>query len=327
MTTPVALGAIGCSDIARRRTLPAVTASDATRLVCVAARDVRRARKYADEFGCAAARSYTHLLQRPDVTAVYISLPAALHADWAERALRAGKHVLVEKPLATDGAQAERLARVATDLGLVLMENFAFVHHRQHAEVDLRVRRGDIGAPRSFAASFTIPPRPADDIRYRADLGGGSLLDNGVYPLRAALRFLGPGLDIAGAVLREDRDRGVVVSGSALLVSRQGVSAHLSFGMENAYSAYYRIEGSTGSLGLDRAFTPPPDHRCVLTVHGPGGEERIAMPADDQFAAMVRDFAGAVARPGATAPALSDSLRLSALVDRIRAEAVYVTVR
>jgi NDP-hexose-3-ketoreductase len=325
VSRPIVFGAIGCSDIAWRRTLPTITASPLARLSCVAARDVRRAEAYADRFDCDAVTDYTAVLDRPDVDAVYISLPAGLHATWVEAALRAGKHVLVEKPFAVDGPQGRALMALADELGLVLLENYAFTLHGQHARIKDRVRAGEIGELRGFEAAFTIPPRLPDDIRYRHDLAGGSLLDNGVYPLRAAIHFLGHDLKVVGAVLREDPDLKVVVSGGVLLVTPEGVLAHLTFGMENAYRADYRLSGSRGSLVLDRPFTPPPDHACVLHTQVGNTKESAEMAPQDQFDALVRSFVAAVADGSAPASATSASLLLVDLLDRVRDEAVHVT--
>ncbi|MFE9245755.1 Gfo/Idh/MocA family protein [Nocardiopsis sp. NPDC006938] len=322
---PLVLGAIGCSDIAWRKTLPTVTASPLARLACVAARDVRRAEAYADRFGCDAVADYTAVLEREDVDAVYVSLPPGLHATWVEAALRAGKHVLVEKPFAVDGATGHALMALADDLGLVLMENYAFTLHGQHARIRERVRSGEIGRLRSFEAAFTIPPRRPDDIRYRHDLAGGSLLDNGVYPLRAAIHFLGEDLRVVGAVLREDPDLRVVVSGGVLLVTADGVPAHLTFGMENAYRAEYRLSGSLGSLSLERPFTPPPDHACVLRAQAGNTEESVEMAPQDQFDALLTAFADAVADGAAPASATSASLALVDLLDQVRDGAVRVS--
>src|SRR5262249_59161325 len=86
--------------------------------------------------------------------------------------------------------------------GLVLLENVAFPHHAQHATTQKLLADGAIGEVRDFSSAFTIPPLAAHDIRYQPDVGGGALLDIGMYPLRAALHYLGDQLEITAAVLR-----------------------------------------------------------------------------------------------------------------------------
>ncbi|MCC2274754.1 Gfo/Idh/MocA family oxidoreductase [Streptomyces sp. ET3-23] len=318
---PLSVGVLGCADIAWRRVLPALAGAGETRVAAVAGRDPEKTRRFAERFGCVPVDGYAALLDRDDVDAVYVPLPAALHAEWVERALLAGKHVLAEKPLTTCGDRTGRLLALARGRGLVLMENVMFVHHRQHAEVRRLVADGAIGELRAFRAEFAVPERPAGDIRHQAALGGGSLLDMGVYPVRAALHFLGHGLAVVGAALHRPADREVDTAGSALLRTPEGVTAHLLFGMQHAYGAAYELWGSRGRIRVDRAFTPPAGHASVLHIDGPDGTERRVVPADDQVVNTVRAFARAV-RSGLVPPQdAAACLRQAALLDRIRERA------
>ncbi|MFF4604075.1 Gfo/Idh/MocA family protein [Streptomyces sp. NPDC001339] len=286
----VRLGLLGCADIALRKVLPAVARTPGITLTAVASRSAAKAARVAADTGAEPVRDYPALLARPDIDAVYVPLPAALHTEWTERALRAGKHVLAEKPLTPDATETARLVELARSRGLVLAENFMFVHHPQHRCVQVLLAGGAVGEPRVLNATFTIPPRPEGDIRYRPDLGGGALLDVGVYPLRAAQLLLGPGLDVLGADLRTDPERGVDVAGSALLRGPGGATAHLTFGMDHYYTSRYEVLGSAGRLRLDHAFTPPADHRPVITIERQGGVERLELEPFDQVTAAVRAF-------------------------------------
>ncbi|TYR64455.1 Gfo/Idh/MocA family protein [Streptomyces parvus] len=325
---PLRIGVAGCADIALRRMLPAFAASPHTEPTVIASRSADKAWSAAGDYGCEGVEGYDALLERPDVDAVYVPLPVALHARWTERALRAGKHVLAEKPLTARAADTARLLGLARERGLVLAENYLFVHHSAYTAVRELVASGAIGEPRSLSASFTIPPRPVDDIRYRADLDGGALLDIGVYPLRLASMLLGAGLRVNGAVLRHDVAHGVDLGGSALLDDpATGVSAQLVFGMEHAYTASWRLLGSTGSLSLGRAYLPPAGHRPVLRIDGADGFEERILPAHDQAAAAVEAFADAVHAAGRgeavdTAPVL----RQAELVDAVRRAARLVKI-
>ncbi|MFF6783330.1 Gfo/Idh/MocA family oxidoreductase [Streptomyces sp. NPDC012510] len=315
----VRVGVLGCADIAWRRVLPAIVAEPRMRLVAVAGRDPAKARRFTDRFGGEPVKGYERLLDRTDLDAVYIPLPTGLHAPWAVRALRSGLHVLVEKPLATSRAEAVDMLDTARAAGLTLMENLMFLHHRQHEEVRRLVMAGEIGEPRSFSGAFGIPPLPSGDVRHRADLGGGALLDVGVYPLRAARLLLGPDLDPVGAVSRVSPMLGVDVAGHVLLTTPGGVTAELSFGFEHAYRCSYALWGSTGRIVLDRAFTPPPTLRPVLRLEKQDHVQEFTLPADDQYAAVVRSFAAAVLDGVPPRDRDEDLLGMSDLVDRVRA--------
>ncbi|MFD7322434.1 Gfo/Idh/MocA family protein [Streptomyces sp. NPDC059875] len=315
---PVRMGVLGCADIARRRMLPAFAACAATEVAAVASRNADGARRLAAEYGARPVHGYDALLADPAVDAVYVPVPAALHAEWIEAALLSGKHVLAEKPLTMTADTTAALFRLAESRGLALMENVMFVHHGQHARVGALVADGAIGELRSFQAAFTVPRRPADDIRYRPELGGGALWDTGVYPVRAASTFLGPDLKVVGAGLASGAGFRVDTAGAVLLQSPDGVSAQLTFGLDHAYRNSYEVQGSTGRITLDRVFTPPADHIPVAVVEGPSGSRRIPLLPDDQVANTVAVFAEAV-RAG-SAP-YEDSVRQARLLDEIRRRA------
>jgi predicted dehydrogenase len=190
-SAPLRLGLLGCADIAQRRALPSLARLRSFTLTAVASRDAGRAKRFAERFGGTPVTGYEELLARDDLDAVYVPLPAALHARWAQRALDAGLHVLVEKPAAVTPDEARRLTRLAHERGLVVMENFAFVRHTQQDAVRDLLAEGAIGELRGLSAEFAFPPLKSTDIRYRPELGGGALLDAGVYPLRLARRRSG----------------------------------------------------------------------------------------------------------------------------------------
>lgn len=315
MSEPVRVGVIGCADIAVRRMLPGFAADADTEIVAVASRSLEKARAVAERFGCRAVRGYAELLDLEEVDAVHVPLPAALHDRWVEAALDAGKHVLAEKPLTTNATRTGRLLDLARSRGLALMENVMFVHHPRHEAVRRLVADGAIGEPRSLHAAFTIPALPDTDIRYRSELGGGALADVGLYPLRAALHFLGPALRVIGAELTRGRGREVETSGAALLRTPEGVTAQITFGMEHTYVSRYELWGSAGRITVDRAFTPPADFVPVIELHRGGGREEIRLAPHDQVAATIAAFVAAV-RTGA-APA-EETLRQARLLDDVR---------
>ncbi|RKE21296.1 Gfo/Idh/MocA family protein [Streptomyces sp. TLI_171] len=298
--TALRIGVLGCAEIARRRMLPAIAAQPGLRLAAIASRDPERAKPLAEQYGCRAVTGYRALVEDPDVDAVYVPLPIALHADWTAAALEAGKHVLAEKPLTADPQSTLALQRLAERRGLVLRENVMFVHHPVHEQVRRLVADGAIGELRMFSAAFAVPALPPTDIRHRPELGGGALLDVGYYPVRAALHLLGPQLTVAGAALHRGGSGAVDTSGTALLLAPGGVLGQLAFGMDHAYRNSYELWGSTGRIRVDRAFTPPADTAPGVLLERGGDREQLVAPAVDQVAATLAAFTAAVAE-GATA--------------------------
>ncbi|MGW3960882.1 Gfo/Idh/MocA family protein [Amycolatopsis sp. NPDC005003] len=312
---PLAFGVLGCGDVARRRMLPALAVTPEATVAAVASRSAAKAAAVAARFATAAVCGYQPLLERGDVEAVYIAVPAALHAEWIRRALLAGKHVLAEKPLTTSCPVTAELVALARSLGLVLRENFTFVHHSRHEYVRALVADGGIGELRTFQATFAVPARPPGDIRLSAELGGGALLDIGGYPLRAAGFFLGTELEVVGAVLRPDVRHGVDAGGAVLARAPGGVTAQLTFGIDDQYLSEYRLTGSTGRISVEHAFTTPATLAPVVVLDRAGRSERRVRPAEDQWRAAIRAFTRACRSGGGDDRVIT---RQAALLDDAR---------
>jgi len=298
MSDPVRFGVLGCGSIARRKMLPAMRAHPSVEIAAVASRDPAKAVRFAAEFGGAPVTGYRELLARGDVDAVYVALPTGLHHEWARAGLAAGKHLFVEKLLTPSSAQTAELFAQAAERGLVLRENVMFLHHGQHPALRSLVADGALGEVRGFDGVFCVPPFPPGDVRYVPELGGGALLDLAVYPLRAALYHLDDALSVVGAVLYEDGE--VDVACSALLLSGGGVPVTIRVGCRHAYESRYALCGTDARLDLDRAFTPPPEHRPRAWLTGPDGRRDIDLAPDDQFGNALGAVVAAV-RSGATA--------------------------
>ncbi|MEV0219868.1 Gfo/Idh/MocA family oxidoreductase [Streptomyces sp. NPDC050704] len=312
----VRVGVLGCADIAVRRMLPALTGQPLVDLVAIASRSLARAGEFAGRFGCEAVEGYERLLARPDIDAVYVPLPTALHAEWATRALAAGKHVLCEKPCTTGLREATDVVAAARDHGRLVMESYMFLHHAQHERVRELVRDGAIGQLREVTAVFGIPapPRQTPEDGYVLS----SLLETGGYPVRAARLFAGDDLEVVGATSTFDPATGQDLGGSALLRAPSGVCARLGFGWDRFYRSAYELWGSAGRLTLDRAFTTPDTHAPVLRLEGQDGVREFTLAPDRPFVNIAGAFARTVLSGTGFDRHADDILRQAALVDRIR---------
>jgi NDP-hexose-3-ketoreductase len=317
-TAPIRFGVLGCASIAERRMLPALTSRAEASLVAIASRDAARAAAFTARFGGEPVTGYQQLLDRPDIEAVYLPLPVLLHAEWIERALLAGKHVLAEKPLTADPAQSRRLVALAAERGLVLVENFMFLRHSQHATVRKLLADGAIGCVRSLTADLAFPPPSAERRRYRPQ-DGGSLLELGVYPLRTTQLYLGDELEPLGGTTRRDQASGIDVAGSALLTTPDGTTAALNWGMEHSYRSAYELWGSTGRLVVEWAYTPVVAHPPVIRIERADRLERLVLPPDDQFGNVVTAFAHAVRHGTDTGLQGTPILQMADLVAAVRA--------
>jgi dTDP-3,4-didehydro-2,6-dideoxy-alpha-D-glucose 3-reductase len=314
------MGVLGCADIAIRKILPAIVGLDRAELVAVASRDRAKADRVAARFGCAGIAGYHNLLDREDIDAVYVPLPPSLHHEWVTRALRAGKHVLAEKPLTTTYQRTVELVGLASELNLVLAENYMFLYHSQHDAVRQLVDGGTIGSLRVFSSSFGIPPLNPASFRYQPGLGSGSLLDVGVYPLRVAQLYLSARLEVLGASLRMGAT-GVDVAGSALLRAPDGVTAQLDFGFQHSYRSTYELWGTRGRISVLRAFTPPEHLKPLVRVEKQDVLTELALPADHQVRNTLAAFVTAALTAGRRPSFARALLEQAMLVEQVRSVA------
>lgn len=190
MAEAVRWGILGASRFAEREMAPALHLARGSRLAALATRDRARAAPFLDRVpDLRVHEGYDGLLADPEVDAVYVPLPHTLHVEWAVRALEAGKHVLVEKPLAMSAAGIAPLIAARDRTGLQAAEAYMIVHHPQWCFVRDLIADGAIGRLRHVDAIFTYD-NSADpgNIRNRAATGGGALPDIGVYTI-GATRF------------------------------------------------------------------------------------------------------------------------------------------
>ncbi len=312
------IGVMGCADIAERRMLPSMQVQPLVEVTAVASRTAERARSFTDRFGGTPLAGYDALLERDDVDAVYIPLPPQMHVEWTLRALAAGKHVLCEKPFATDLAEAEKAVSYARERGLLVMESFMFLHHGQHAEVRRMVADGVIGELQLFSSEFGIPLRAGADGR----LGHASTLPEvAAYPIRAAQLFLGDGLRVVGSQERALSAYGPRPAGTSLLVSPSGVPAQLTYGVEHSYRSGYTLWGSEGRLRLDRAFSTPDAHVPVVRLEQQSGTREIELKPDRQFTNVAGEFAKAILHGEDFTPHTEAIMRHAQLVEAVRQSA------
>lgn len=309
------IGTLGAASVASQRFLPALAKCGRMRFVGAASRDMDRCRAFVQPWGGRCYPDYEALLSDPDVECVYLPLPPALHAEWGRKVLEAGKHLLMEKPFTVSAASTRELLDLAEASGLAVHENYMFLYHRQLTEIRNIVNSGRLGALRMIRAAFTFPFRGAEDFRYQPELGGGALLDCGGYPILLASELLGESAEICWAGLRTDPVYHVETGGSAVLQNRDGLTAHVFFGMDDTYRCSLEIWGSRASLETNRVFTAPPNLTVRLDLTG---GEAIEVSPDDAFLASINRFADLMDQPDAQAEERRRILRQAELVDRVR---------
>jgi predicted dehydrogenase len=309
------IGILGAAAIAPQALVkPAARVPEVT-VAAVAARDQRRARRFADRHGIPRVyASYAELVASDELDAVYIPLPNGLHGAWTVRAVQAGKHVLCEKPFTANAEEARAVADAVAGSDRVVMEAFHYRYHPLAARVLELIADATIGTVRHVEAHLCFPLPRFSDIRYNLDLAGGATMDAGCYVLHA-LRTFGPGeptVRAARATLhRPEVDRAMEIAveypggatgrGIASMWSRRLVDVSL------------RITGDAGSIRVLNFVVPQLYHR--LTIATAAGRRTERVRGDATYTYQLRAFHDAVANGTPVLTGAPDAVTTMALID------------
>ncbi len=319
---------VGAGLIAQDAFIPAVATTGNSRIQAIVSGKPELARQLADFHGVPEVvgyEDYDALVASDRIDAVYIALPNSLHADFAIRALRAGKHAMVEKPLATTAAEAEAMIAAAQQGGARLMTAYRLHNEPGTLAALALIREGAIGEPWYFSSSFSFQSAIGNH-RLQAGHWGGPLQDIGVYCLNAARHVFGTEpIAVQAMAARPPGDPRFVEIDASLAVTLRFPGERLaqffcSFGA--AETEDYRVLGSHGELIVDPGYR----YESVISLRlRSGGQEKvIAAPQVDHFAGQVAYFSDCIAtntRPEADGEeGLADMLGLLAIEEAVRTQ-------
>ncbi len=278
MTGPVGFGVIGANSfVANAAVLPAIDAAVNASLVATASRSGDVAPRWA----ATQLDDYDTVLNHPDVDAVYIPLPNGMHREWTERAATAGKHVLCEKPLASDPATATAMVQACRTAQVLLAEAWMTPFDRRWATAIELARHdaiGDVDA-QDHRFTFTIGPEAADNYRWDPTQGGGALLDVGIYCLGTAIELWGPGCEV-DAVQRTMTPRGVDATTVADLVWPGNRRARITCSFIDDEHQQASFHSADAMLLLERAAFTSGDELDHVIVRSGSRQDLPALALD-----------------------------------------------
>ncbi len=242
-----------------------------------------------EEYKCDAG-TYEDVLARKDIDAVYISLPNTLHEEWVIKAAAAGKHVWCEKPSALTYASAERMLEACTQNKIRFMEGFMFLSHPQHIKVRQLIEEGSIGEPLKFEGCFAFPFPEKDSALLNANLGGGSLNDSAVYPIRASRMIFNDEPASVFCNMVADPKAGVDTKIDMLLMYSGGRSAFIYSAFGSYFQSTYSVLGSKGKITMERAYAVPRDRQVKIFLDTDDTVVEITIDPADHFALMIDEF-------------------------------------
>jgi predicted dehydrogenase len=315
MSDKINWGILGNAMIARKCVIPAIQKSSNGQIHVLATRSPATAASVvsANRIPRVCDR-YDSVLEDSAVDAVYIPLPNHLHRPWTMKALAAGKHVLCEKPLACNAAEAREMVAGAIESGLVLMEAFMFRFHPRSRRIKQIIDGGGIGKPRLLRSAFCYHMddkilKTANNARLKPEMGGGALLDVGCYCVNAA-RWLMAAEPIqvqAQAVYHPD---GVDIHMVATMQFPDSQLAVAEASFISALQQTYTVVGSTGAVELPHDAFIPWEKDAVYTLRGQDQEigEKQVVPGANEYQLMVEHFGDVVLDKTKPDYSLEDSL-------------------
>ena len=315
---PLRVGVLGAARISERSIIEPAAATG-TRLVAVAARDRGRADAFAQAHGIERVHdSYADVIADPEVEAVYNPLANSLHAPWNRAAILAGKHVLTEKPFASNAIEAAQVRALARGRSLVVFEGFHYLYHPLMTRLMALLADGELGTLQRVECTMLMSAPPADDPRWSHALSGGALMDLGCYALHAH-RVLG---DFAGGEPRVTRATG------GERVGAPGVDAwadaHLEFPsggtglarcsmVSDDWDMSLRVVGSTGEAFIPDFIYQRSDDRILITSRS--GERTEHCGTATSYTYQLRAFINAVRDGAAYRTDADDAVATMSLID------------
>jgi predicted dehydrogenase len=311
-------GVIGTGKIGLTKTIPAMQRGKHCSIDAIASRDLEKARAAAGPIGIPKAYgSYEALLADPDIDAVYIALPNHLHVPWSIKAIEAGKHVLCEKPIGLDAAEAEQLAAAAAaHPHLKVMEAFMYRQHPQWQRAAELVRTGAIGELRAIQSAFAYHNVDPQNIRNQRDIGGGGLMDIGCYNVSLS-RFIfdaEPSRVLGVATFDPAFHTDTLTSGILDFDGRHSV-----FTCSTQIAGYQRVHllGTEGRVELEIPFNAPPDASHWLWHQRGRDTTVIDVGHHDQYRIQGDLFSLAILDDTPVPTPLDDAVANMRVIDRV----------
>jgi predicted dehydrogenase len=282
-----------------------LNASKRTRLLAVASRSISSADAYAHEWKIPKAHgSYEALLNDPEIDVIYNSLPNHLHAEWTVKALRAGKHVLCEKPFALTLEEVDTMIAASKESGKVLAEAFMYRHHPLTLKVKEIVDGGELGTIKLIKGAFSFKLTRDGNYRHYKEMGGGSVWDVGCYPISYARMLIGAdpvevfGWQVTGPGGGDDTFVGQMRFAN-------GVLAQFDSSFVVPLRSYMEIVGTDATLFVPAPFKPSTQEELMLR-HG-NKEKVIKVKGEELYRGEVEDMCNAVLLGSAPRISLEDS--------------------
>lgn len=307
-------GVLGVARIATEKVIPAMQQGKLTEIAAIASRDGGRARGAARELGIPKAYgSYEELLRDPEIDAIYNPLPNHMHVSWSIRAAEAGKHVLCEKPIGMNAAEARELIAARDRTGVVMGEAFMVQTHPQWVRTVELARSGKLGELRAAVGHFGYFKLEPENIRNIREYGGGGLMDIGCYPIKCSRMVFGQEPVRVAATITRDPRLGGIDTLTSVVMEYPGTHCVFTCGTQVVANQGMQFLGTEGLVEIPIPFNPAPNEIPRIRVNG----EVEEFPLCDQYTIEGDAFSRAILDGTAPPVPLEDSLRTMTVIDAV----------
>ena len=311
-------GVLSTARIGTETVIPAMQLGEYSRVTAIASRKLEKAQAATKQLGIEKAYgSYEELLADPDIDAVYNPLPNHLHVPWTIKALDAGKHVLCEKPIGLNAAEAQKLLNAARKFPrLKVMEAFMYRHHPQWQWAKQKVSEGKIGELRTIQTFFSYHNIDPDNIRNIADIGGGGLMDTGCYCISLSRFIFGDEPWRVCGIIEEDPNMKVDRLTSGILEFSSGTS---TFTCATQLVPYQRVNifGTKGRIEIEIPFNAPSDRPCKVWYGDGNRIEEVVLDICNQYTIQGDLFSRAVLEDRDVPVPLEDAVANMQVIDAL----------
>ena len=317
-------GILSTANIATEAVIPALINGKYSKVHAIASRDLGKAQQVASKYNIPNAYgSYDELLMDKEVEAVYIPVPNHMHVSTSIKALRAGKHVLVEKPIGLSSHEGQRLLEESFKYPeLKIMEAFMYRHHPQWIKTKELVENGEIGELKTIQSSFSFFEDNPDCIVNKKEYGGGSLMDIGCYPISLS-RFLfndEPKKVFSKIDYHPDFETDTLAT--AILVFDKGTSTFFSSTlMEDNQSV--QVFGTDGKIEIEVPFNPQPDTPAKIYLYRGSKKEEIEFELCDQYTIQGDLLSLAIRNNSPVPTSLEDAIANMKVIEMIKEAGKY----
>ena len=309
-------GILGCANIAKDRTIPSLLQVENSSLYAIAGRNPERLAAFADAFHPQVTYgSYDELLADPDVDAVYLPLPNTLHMEWSIRAMKAGKHVLCEKPLGMNAAQVRRMVEVAEEQNVRLTEAFSYLHGGAVRKAHEIIDSGVLGTIKHIDVRYAFDGIRENDIRLNKTAGGGVVYDLGCYCVSFIQDIYKEEPVDVHAVFGVGRESFVDENAMVSMTFPEGRTARFYAAFDSFTDSERTIVGEKGVLSIPVRYHEYGNMSLRLT--DADGRHEIKVLCENHFIDEIRDFADGILTGKESRPTLQASLMNARTLDRI----------